>query len=179
EVENTKYVFRDCAVTKELWQKLDFVWPPLDREKLPSRGQEIERWRLLEGSNLKINFDVAFNKQENTSCSRIMVRDSNGGVLGSKTVLNRNVPSAFAAEALACAQVVQMGLEIYLSTVEVEGDSLSICWFKHTPRMANMVAHAVATEGLKRGEHIYLRRGVLEYVAVSLENDRRWIRSLN
>lgn len=77
-------------------------------------------------SNLKINFDVAFNKQENTSCSRIMIRDSNGGVLGSKTVLNRNVPSAFAAEALAWAQVVQMGLEIYLSTVEVEGDSLSV-----------------------------------------------------
>ncbi|MBA0582057.1 hypothetical protein Gorai_024209, partial [Gossypium raimondii] len=90
-----------------------------DREKLPSRGQEIERWRLLEVSNLKINFDVAFNKQENTSCSRIMIRDSNGGVLGSKTVLNRNVPSAFATEALAWVQVVQMGLEIYLSTVEV------------------------------------------------------------
>ncbi|MBA0678037.1 hypothetical protein Goari_019403, partial [Gossypium aridum] len=126
EVENTKYVFRDCAVTKEIWQKLDFAWPPLDREKLPSRGQEIERWRLLEGSNLKINFDLAFNKQENTSCSRIVIRDSNGGVLGSKTVLNRNVTSAFAAEALACAQVVQMGLEIYLSTVEVEGDSLSV-----------------------------------------------------
>ncbi|MBA0707358.1 hypothetical protein Golax_019408 [Gossypium laxum] len=126
EVENTKYVFRDCSVTKEIWQKLDFVWPPLDREKLPSRGQEIERWRLLEGSNLKINFDVAFNKQENTSCSRIVIRNSNGGVLGSKTVLNRNVPSAFAAEALACAQVVQMGLEIYLSTVEVEGDSLPV-----------------------------------------------------
>ncbi|MBA0876921.1 hypothetical protein Goshw_002888 [Gossypium schwendimanii] len=87
EVENTKYVFRDCSVTKEIWQKLDFVRPPLDREKLPSRGQEIERWRLLEGSNLKINFDVPFNKQENTSCSRIVIRNSNGGVLGSKTVL--------------------------------------------------------------------------------------------
>ncbi|MBA0650201.1 hypothetical protein Goklo_017650 [Gossypium klotzschianum] len=81
-------------------------------------------------------------------------------------------------EAVACAQAVEMGLEMDLSTVEVEGDALSvikksenngvdkskicayikdiqqlkkgfqICWFKHTPRMEDMVAHTLATEGL-------------------------------
>ncbi|MBA0767127.1 hypothetical protein Gotri_016074 [Gossypium trilobum] len=81
-------------------------------------------------------------------------------------------------EAVACAQAVEMGLEMDLSTVEVEGDALSvikksqnnrvdkskicayikdiqqlkkgfqICWFKHTSRMEDMVAHALATEGL-------------------------------
>ncbi|MBA0874551.1 hypothetical protein Goshw_018321, partial [Gossypium schwendimanii] len=69
-----------------------------------------------------------------------------------------------------------MGLEIGLSVVEVEGHSLSVinksqsngldrsevgayikdiqqlkrgfqrCWFKHTPRMENRVAHALATK---------------------------------
>ncbi|MBA0573135.1 hypothetical protein Golob_000427 [Gossypium lobatum] len=96
-----------------------------------------------------------------------------------------------------------MGLEIGLSVVEVEGDALSVinksqsngldrseigayikdiqqlkrgfqrCWFKHTPRMENRVAHALATEGLKRGEHIYLRSEVPEYGVFLLENDRR------
>ncbi|MBA0712681.1 hypothetical protein Golax_011763 [Gossypium laxum] len=81
-------------------------------------------------------------------------------------------------EVVACAQAVEMGLEMDLSTVEVEGDALSvfkkiqnngvdkskicayikdiqqlkkgfqICWFKHTLRMEDMVAHALATEGL-------------------------------
>lgn len=73
-------------------------------ENLPVRGLGIKRWRPSEESNLKVNFDAAFNNQENTSCLVFVIRDSKGGVLSSKSVLYRNVLSAFAAEAIACAQ---------------------------------------------------------------------------
>ncbi|MBA0686936.1 hypothetical protein Goari_014503, partial [Gossypium aridum] len=145
-------------------------------KKLPGKGSKIERWRILEWLNLKINFDVTFNKQEKRSCSGIVIRDSNGEILGSKTVLNNNIPSVFAAKALTCVQTVQMSLKMGLSMVEVKGDALlvirksqsngldkpkkgacirdiqqlkrgfQICWFKHTPRMANRVAHTLATK---------------------------------
>ncbi|MBA0791311.1 hypothetical protein Gohar_015900 [Gossypium harknessii] len=77
-------------------------------------------WRLPKWSNLKINFDVVFNKQESRSCSRIVIRDSNGGVLRSKTVMNDNIPLTFAMKVLACIQTAQMGLGMGLPVVEVE-----------------------------------------------------------
>lgn len=66
------------------------------------------------------------NKRESRSCSRIVVRDSNGGILGSKIVINKNIHMAFAAEAIACVQAVTLGRDLVLTTVEIEGDALSV-----------------------------------------------------
>lgn len=44
----------------------------------------------------------------------------------SKSVLHRGVASTFAAEALACLQAVQIGVDIGLLVVIIEGDALSI-----------------------------------------------------
>ncbi|KAK5845527.1 hypothetical protein PVK06_001718 [Gossypium arboreum] len=67
-----------------------------------SQGSKAKRWRTQEWSYVKINFDVAFNKQGNRSCSGTIIRDLNKRVLGSKTVIMDNIPMAFATEALAC-----------------------------------------------------------------------------
>ncbi|MBA0549260.1 hypothetical protein Golob_020305, partial [Gossypium lobatum] len=72
---------------------------------------------MLKWSNLKINFDAVFNKQESRSCSRIVIKDSNGGVLKSKTVTNDNIPLTFAMKVLACIQAAQMGLGMGLPMV--------------------------------------------------------------
>lgn len=49
----------------------------------------------------RINFDVAYNKNDNSSCSGLVVKNSNGRVSGSRSILNEYVPSVFATEALA------------------------------------------------------------------------------
>ncbi|KAH1129046.1 hypothetical protein J1N35_000424 [Gossypium stocksii] len=43
--------------------------------------------------------------------------------------------------------------------------------------MANGVAHFLATEGLNKGEQLYLQNEVLEYVMLVLDNDQRWVRT--
>lgn len=56
----------------------------------------------------------------------MVVRDANGGVLASKSVPNRDVLSSFAAEAPACSQAVQIGVDMGLLSVMIEGDALPI-----------------------------------------------------
>ncbi|MBA0579489.1 hypothetical protein Gorai_021743, partial [Gossypium raimondii] len=75
-------------------------------------------WRLPKWSNLKINFDSAFKKQESRSCSGIVIIYSNGWVLRSKTVMNNNIPLTFAMKVLAYIQATQMGLGMGLPVVE-------------------------------------------------------------
>ncbi|MBA0582211.1 hypothetical protein Gorai_024362, partial [Gossypium raimondii] len=60
------------------------------------------------------------------SCSGIVIRDLNSLVLGSKVVLNVNIPAMFAAEALTCVQMIQMGLDLGFTIMKVEGDALSV-----------------------------------------------------
>lgn len=68
----------------------------------------------------KINFDAAYCKKRNKSSSGVIIRDASG------KVLHENIPSPFAVEAMACLQVVELGLHVDLTTVEVEGDSLTV-----------------------------------------------------
>ncbi|MBA0854651.1 hypothetical protein Goshw_003162 [Gossypium schwendimanii] len=46
--------------------------------------------------------------------------------LGSRMIFNSYIPSPFVVEALECLQAVQMGLDLGIKSVEVEGDALSI-----------------------------------------------------
>ncbi|MFQ6633212.1 hypothetical protein Gotur_010479, partial [Gossypium turneri] len=56
----------------------------------------------------------------------IVIRDSKGKVLASRIVLNERVPSIFTKETLACVQGLQLGLDLEIMIVEVEGDVLSV-----------------------------------------------------
>ncbi|MBA0729638.1 hypothetical protein Golax_023392, partial [Gossypium laxum] len=93
---------------------------------LPVKSRVEERWKPLESPFVKINFDDAFKKDEHRSCSGIVGRDSKGKVLGSRVVQNVWVSSVFAAEAIACAQGLQMWLDLGVMAVEVESDALSV-----------------------------------------------------
>ncbi|MBA0785925.1 hypothetical protein Gotri_026628, partial [Gossypium trilobum] len=83
-----------------------------------------------ESPYVKIIFYAAFQNHSKRSCTRIVIRNSNGVVLGSRMIMNDHIPSAFAVEALACFHAVQMGLTIGFP----EG---------------NKVAHLLATEGMR------------------------------
>lgn len=84
---------------------------------------------------MKINFDAAFKESEHKSGSRIVIRDRKGRFLGSKVLINNNVPSSFAAEAIACVQSLQWGQHLGFPNVVVEGDSLSVIQKKKTKQV--------------------------------------------
>lgn len=139
---------------------------------------------------MKINFDGAYDKVKNQSGVGIVARDSNGTILFSYSEIHFGIPSAFAAEAIACRKGVQMGIRRGWRHLILEGDSLTIVKkcksksqdrsmvgvyifdiqqeiyglenirFQYIPRSANGLAHIIATESLRRGEEFYLDRGV-------------------
>ncbi|MBA0799518.1 hypothetical protein Gohar_010030, partial [Gossypium harknessii] len=116
-----------------------------------------------------------------------------GRVLISCLEIHDGLSTVFSVEALACHRAVQMGLEMGWSEVTVEGDSLAIrkkCQthnpnksqigahiqdiqqlkdsfqsivFKHTPRLANGLAHILAIETLKKSKTDYLVGGAPVY----------------
>ncbi|KAA3475460.1 Zinc finger, CCHC-type [Gossypium australe] len=135
------------------------------------------KWRHPPGQLLKINFDGAFDERRKESTSGVVFRDKHDRVLLTKLELHNGVESAFAAEALACLCATQIALKKIKRTLLLKGircPSLrndihrlqAKCRkirFEHTLRMANNLAHIIATESLKRREEIYLVEGVPRY----------------
>ncbi|PPS12972.1 hypothetical protein GOBAR_AA07678 [Gossypium barbadense] len=150
EGETPEHLFRECPTAKETWESLGVFWPNTEasyvknslkeldgvKTNLPAR-QITNRWVAPTGSRVKINFDAAFNKQRNKSCSGMVVGNEKRDVICFTTVFHSSVPSLFAAEALAGFQAIHLGL------------------FLHH-RESNQVAHFIATEGLKNRENSYL-----------------------
>ncbi|MBA0553864.1 hypothetical protein Golob_013007 [Gossypium lobatum] len=54
----------------------------------------------------KINFDAAYLSKSNKSCSELVVPNTEGKKMGSRTIINDHVPTPFAAEAMSCLQAV-------------------------------------------------------------------------
>ncbi|KAK5802518.1 hypothetical protein PVK06_030118 [Gossypium arboreum] len=157
---------------------------------------------------LKINFDAAFNKHKKESCSGLVIRNNKAQIIVSKTVMNSNIPSAFAAEAVACLQGLQLGLHLGLREVEVEGDSRTVicklqveqedrseisvfindskklslgfqtCVFLFTNRDVNKVAHLIASEGIRRRESTYMVNQVLSVAAEIVAEDQKRTQSM-
>ncbi|MBA0780268.1 hypothetical protein Gotri_004386, partial [Gossypium trilobum] len=115
------------------------------------------------GTSVKINFDATFDLRQYRFGLGMVIRDANGGVLASKFVLNRDVSSPFATEALAWA---------YIRNIKQNKMKFQNMCFKYTPRMVNLVAHK-ATESLKKGEQVCLEGGAPDYALGSLEVDQR------
>ncbi|MBA0811240.1 hypothetical protein Gohar_003162, partial [Gossypium harknessii] len=112
------------------------------------------------------------------------------------------VPSPFAAEAHACLQAIQLGIHLGLESVIIEGDSMTTikkcssenpdksvigaiirdihrqkehfqrAVFQYTPKSANLLAHTLAYESLKKGEEFYLD-GHLPYLVRRVLEMRR------
>ncbi|MBA0813217.1 hypothetical protein Gohar_027088 [Gossypium harknessii] len=71
--------------------------------KVPATGCMTTGWSLPTGTSAKINFDATFDLRQYRFGLGMVIRDANGGVLASKFILNRDVSSPFATEALACS----------------------------------------------------------------------------
>ncbi|KAK5810549.1 hypothetical protein PVK06_025861 [Gossypium arboreum] len=138
----------------------------------------IGSWVGSVGSRQKINFDAAFNKQLKESCSGFVIRNDKAQIIGSKIVMNSNIPSAFAAEAVACLHALQLGLHLGLKEVEIEGDSWTTCVFLFTNRDANKVAHLITSEGIRRRESTYLANQVFSGAVETVAEDRRRTESM-
>ncbi|MBA0796273.1 hypothetical protein Gohar_007055, partial [Gossypium harknessii] len=65
---------------------------------------EIVIWKPLENAFIKINFDGGFQIYSLKSCSRIVIRNQKGVILGSTTIINNYIPTGFTTEAIACRQ---------------------------------------------------------------------------
>ncbi|KAA3462806.1 glycine, alanine and asparagine-rich protein-like [Gossypium australe] len=96
------------------------------KQILPKNGVHNSRWVAPLGSRVKINFDVAFNRQTKESCTGLIVRNGKAEVICSKAITNKNLPTAFTAEALACYQALELGVQLGLRDVEVEVDSRTV-----------------------------------------------------
>ncbi|KAA3463501.1 reverse transcriptase [Gossypium australe] len=150
------------------------------KQLLPVRSTHATRWKAPRETCMRINFDAAFNKQNREACSRLVVRNGRAEVICSKAIVNKNIPSTFAAEALACYQAIDLGVQLGLREVEIEGDSRTVIQKiqeKTEDRSkisaeANMVAHLIATEGIKKGENTYLLQGVPPIAVKAMAVDR-------
>ncbi|KAA3486789.1 reverse transcriptase [Gossypium australe] len=159
------------------------------------------KWRHPPGQEIKINFDGAFDERSKSSASGVVVRNSSGRVLISRTTIHRGITSAFAAEAVACCQATQIALDMNIENIIIEGDSLSVIKkckninqdksligpfihdihrlklrgrrfeFEYIPRSANNLAHILAKETLRRKEESYMENGVPEYAAEQARNE--------
>lgn len=110
-----------------------------------------------------------------------------------------NINSSFEAEATACAQAVEMGIEKQIQRVKIEGDTLAIIKkckkqdrdrskistiisniqqniglfqqirFNYIPKVGNSITHFIAKESLRREETFYLERLISKFAKRMLE----------
>ncbi|MBA0679949.1 hypothetical protein Goari_011689, partial [Gossypium aridum] len=101
-------------------------------------------------------------QQNKKLCTRIVIREEEGQVLKAKIYLNKYIPNAFAAEALACVQAIQFGAKSSYLRVDIEG---------------NNMAHTFAKEGPRVGDDTYLNNRLSgEVLAVVVEDCRGLLR---
>lgn len=107
-----------------------------------------------------------------------------------------------------CYQALDLGFQLGLKGVEVEGDSRSViqklqekkedrseiavyiedskkmslscryCAFRFLNREANKVAHLIATEDIKNGENTYLLQRISSGAEATVMDDRRWTKNV-
>ncbi|KAA3488218.1 reverse transcriptase [Gossypium australe] len=138
-------------------------------EKLPKDLTEVKRWQHPPDQTVKINFDAAYDGKICQAAVGIVARNREGSVLLSFSMIYPQVESVFAAEAIACRTATQLGIDMQWSKLIIEGDALTIakiksCRFEYIPRVANKLAHTIATETMKGKGEIYLIGSIPAYV---------------
>ncbi|MBA0764393.1 hypothetical protein Gotri_013749, partial [Gossypium trilobum] len=86
----------------------------------PQISITVSKWRKPPDRVVKINFDAAYDGRSNKLAVGIVARDSEGTVLLSCSEIHQGVASAFAAEALACRKVTQIGIDVQWEKVIIE-----------------------------------------------------------
>ncbi|KAG8486373.1 hypothetical protein CXB51_019807 [Gossypium anomalum] len=162
-------------------------------KRSPKISPAVSKWNHPLGQFVKINFDAAYDGRLCPSAVGIMARNSEGNIFLSCSKIYQRVASAFTTKAFACRKVTRIGIDVQWPKIIIEGDSLSIikkckvkspnklmvgayihdiqqlllksrnCRFEYIPRIANTLAHILATETLKNKKELYLVGSVPEY----------------
>nr|POE97331.1 hypothetical protein CFP56_49462 [Quercus suber] len=93
---------------------------------LLSKTRPQHQWRPPDLHSFKANFDAAVFQATNTAGIGVIIRDSNGEVIGALSMPIPLSQSVAELEALACLRAVQFALEIGLRRVTFEGDSVTV-----------------------------------------------------
>lgn len=78
------------------------------------------KWRPTSGENIKINFDVTFDRLHFRSGLGLVAVNAQGQVVASRSVVQENVATTFVTEALACLEAVKLGLYLSFTNVTIE-----------------------------------------------------------
>ncbi|MBA0743468.1 hypothetical protein Gogos_006140 [Gossypium gossypioides] len=127
--ERNKYVHEKIKKSsKDIVSFIQKYITELDRleENGLTRAPIRDSWVPPSGEDIKINFDVGFNRGLFRSSTGIVARKGRGRVVVSRATIYENVNSAFAAEAHACLEAVRMGLAMKKRRIYIEGDSISV-----------------------------------------------------
>ncbi|XP_039017601.1 uncharacterized protein LOC120148593 isoform X2 [Hibiscus syriacus] len=74
----------------------------------------------------KVNFDASYMQAQNQSWSGMMVRNSEGFIIGACRRRAMRITSIFLAEATAAVHAVEFALDLGLQDVSLEGDERSV-----------------------------------------------------
>ncbi|PPR91740.1 hypothetical protein GOBAR_AA16889 [Gossypium barbadense] len=131
-------------------------------ERQISDTQQNDKWKVPVQSTIKIDFDAAFDDQNHQSASAIVVRNYKGEIKATKSYLHSTVAMVFEAEAITCYEAVLTRKDMEFTDTLVEEDSKIIinkCITQSrdkSQRLANQLAHIIATTSLRKDEEIYL-----------------------
>ncbi|MBA0738506.1 hypothetical protein Gogos_011845 [Gossypium gossypioides] len=126
-----------------------------DSTRLSIKRVESKRWKPPKPPSLKISFDAALQSYTKKSCLGIVGRNSERTVLGLRMIINNHVPTPLATEALACLQVIQIGLDLGFRDVVIERDSLTIVKKLHAQNEDGSVISAYITNANSLSEIYY------------------------
>ncbi|KAA3486627.1 reverse transcriptase [Gossypium australe] len=160
-------------------------------------------WKSPDNDIIKINFDASFNRNTRRSISEIIARNKEGLTMAACTFPWENISDPVMAEARACLQAMIMAEEMGFQNICIEGDALTTIRklksaeedrscisslikeikgrvsnfrrvsFKHVPREANKVAHAMEKEGARYEIPQYWIEEVPHAVEVLVIQERR------
>ncbi|MBA0700923.1 hypothetical protein Goari_027487 [Gossypium aridum] len=109
----------------------------------------------------RIYFDAAFDSRTFSSATGLVGWDLRGNLMVLKTVIHRNVPSPFAAEAYACLEDKSVIGAIIRDIQKKKADFQELI-FQYIHRSENTYAHRLAKTALEKEEDTYLRGEDLE-----------------
>ncbi|GMI81993.1 hypothetical protein HRI_001868600 [Hibiscus trionum] len=83
-------------------------------------------WSPPEDPYVKVNVDAGFRQQEKAALVGIIIRNTQGQILGASSSMVYHIPSTFAAEAHAVVCGLRLAADLGFSHVAIEGDSGAI-----------------------------------------------------
>ncbi|KAK5793588.1 hypothetical protein PVK06_034740 [Gossypium arboreum] len=113
-------------------------------------------------SGMTIHFDAAFNRRDFKSMAGLVVRDQMGVILATKTILNSNVSTSFAAEAYAGLHSINLGLSMGIHSVTVKGDSRTVIKKCQTSMQDKSIIGAIISD-IQKKSRVFSRNQVPIY----------------